>query len=213
MSRTKERIYSDIAIPPGKILLDTIKALSISQTELARRMGRSIQAINEIIKGKKEITADTAVQLEDVLGTPAHIWLNLERDYQLNKARLEEIEKLRKQTKKLDDFPIGAIAKLGWIKKHPDKLDQVKELLSFFGVASLAAIKDPRRVAFHKSSLRNASPGAIAAWLRKGEIEAAATETEPFNEKKLRNSINEIRSLNQQAPKEFEPRLKHVLAQ
>ena len=88
MSRVKERIYSDIAIPPGKILLDTIKALSISQTELARRMGRPIQAINEIIEGKKEITAGTAVQLEDVLGTPAHIWLNLERDYQFNNSKI-----------------------------------------------------------------------------------------------------------------------------
>jgi len=85
MSRTKGRIYSDIAIPPGKILLDSIKALSISQTELARRMDQPIQAINEIIEGKKEITADTAAQLEDVLGTPAYIWLNLERGYRLNR--------------------------------------------------------------------------------------------------------------------------------
>ena len=83
MSRTKGRIYSDIAIPPGKILLDSIKALSISQTELARRMDRPVQAINKIIEGKKEITADTATQLEDVLGTPAYIWLNLERGYRL----------------------------------------------------------------------------------------------------------------------------------
>ena len=85
MSRTKGRIYSDIAIPPGKILLDSIKALSISLDELARRMDQPIQAINEIIKGKKEITAGTAAQLEDVLGTPAHIWLNLERGYRLNR--------------------------------------------------------------------------------------------------------------------------------
>ena len=85
MSRTKGRIYSDIAIPPGKILLDTTKALSISLDELARRMDRPVQAINEIIEGKKEITASTAAQLEKVLGTPAHIWLNLERDYQLNR--------------------------------------------------------------------------------------------------------------------------------
>ena len=88
MSRTKERIYSDTAIPPGKILLDTIKALSMSQTELARRMGRPVQELTSIIKGKKEITADTAAQLEDVLGTPAYIWLNLERDYRLNKIAL-----------------------------------------------------------------------------------------------------------------------------
>ena len=85
MSRTKGRIYSDIAIPPGKILMDTIKALSISLDELARRMGRPIQTINEVIEGKKEITADTAAQLEKVLGTPAYIWLNLERGYRLNR--------------------------------------------------------------------------------------------------------------------------------
>ena len=85
MSRTTKRIYSDIAIPPGKILLDTIEALSISKTELARRMDLPTQVINEIIKGKKEITADTAAQLEKVLGTPARIWLNLERGYRLNR--------------------------------------------------------------------------------------------------------------------------------
>ena len=85
MSRTKGRIYSDIAIPPGKILLDSIKALSISQTELARRMDQPIQELTSIIKGKKEITADTAAQLEKVLGTPAYIWLNLERGYRLNR--------------------------------------------------------------------------------------------------------------------------------
>ena len=88
MSRTKGRVYSDIAIPPGKILLDTIKALSISLDELARRMDRPTQELTSIIKGKKEITADTAVELEAVLGTPAHIWLNLEKDYQLNAERL-----------------------------------------------------------------------------------------------------------------------------
>ena len=91
MSRTKGRIYSDIAIPPGKILLDAIKALSISQTELARRMDLPVQTINEIIEGKKEITADTAAQLEDVLGTPAYIWLNLERGYRLNRLRIRHI--------------------------------------------------------------------------------------------------------------------------
>ena len=85
MSRTKGQIYSDIAIPPGKILLDTIKALSISQTELARRMDLPVQELTSIIKGKKEITAGIAIKLEDVLDTPAHIWLNLERDYQLNR--------------------------------------------------------------------------------------------------------------------------------
>ena len=53
----------------------------------ARRIGRPANAINEIINGKKTITAETALQLEGVLPEiPARFWLNLETDYQLTKA-------------------------------------------------------------------------------------------------------------------------------
>ena len=59
----------------------------MSQAELARRLGRPRQAVNEIIRGKKAITAETALQLERVLSTPAHIWLGLEQEYRLVLAR------------------------------------------------------------------------------------------------------------------------------
>jgi len=49
-------------------------------------MGRPAQAINEIVRGTKEITAETAIQLERVLGVPAHIWLGLEAEYQHTKG-------------------------------------------------------------------------------------------------------------------------------
>jgi HTH-type transcriptional regulator/antitoxin HigA len=81
---TKTDAYPDIAIPPGEYLAEEIKARGISQKELARRMGRPINAVNEIIHGKKAITAETALQLEEVMPEiPARFWLNLETDYQL----------------------------------------------------------------------------------------------------------------------------------
>ena len=84
---TKTWAYPDIAIPPGEYLLEEIEARGISQKELAKRMGRPINAINEIINGKKAITAETALQLEEVMKEiPARFWLNLEMDYQLTKA-------------------------------------------------------------------------------------------------------------------------------
>ena len=59
----------------------------MSQKELARRMGRPLNAINEIINGKKAITAETALQLEEVTPEiPARFWLNLETDFRLTKA-------------------------------------------------------------------------------------------------------------------------------
>jgi HTH-type transcriptional regulator/antitoxin HigA len=78
---------SDLAIPPGETLLELLEFIGLSQAELARRMGRPPQVISEIIHGKKGITAETALQLEDVLGTPAYVWLGLEADYQLTLAR------------------------------------------------------------------------------------------------------------------------------
>lgn len=83
-----ERIWPDLAIPPGEFLAETLEEARISQAALAKQMDRPAQAINEIVRGKKEITPETALQLEAALGIPAHIWTRLEADYQLTKARL-----------------------------------------------------------------------------------------------------------------------------
>jgi HTH-type transcriptional regulator / antitoxin HigA len=91
---TKADIYPDIAIPPGEYLAEEIKARGITQKELAKRMGRPLNAINEIIRGKKTITAETALQLEDVMPEiPARFWLNLETDYQLTRALINKRNK------------------------------------------------------------------------------------------------------------------------
>ena len=84
---TRTDAYPDVAIPPGEYLREEIEARGISQKELARRMGRPVNAINEIVNGKKAITAETAWQLELALPEiPARFWLNLETDYQLTQA-------------------------------------------------------------------------------------------------------------------------------
>lgn len=88
---TKTDAYPDVAIPPGEFLLEEIEARNLSQKELARRMGRPLNAINEIINGKKAITAKTALQLEEVITEiPARFWLNLETDYQLTRALIDK---------------------------------------------------------------------------------------------------------------------------
>jgi HTH-type transcriptional regulator/antitoxin HigA len=88
---TKTAAYPDIAIPPGEYLAEEIEARKLSQKELARRMGRPVNAINEIINGKKAITAETALQLEEVIPEiPARFWLNIETDYQLTKALIKK---------------------------------------------------------------------------------------------------------------------------
>jgi len=92
---TKTDVYPDVAIPPGEYLAEEIKARGISQTKLARRMGRPLNAINEIINGKKAVTAETALQLEETMPEiPARFWLNMETDYQLTRALINKRAKV-----------------------------------------------------------------------------------------------------------------------
>src|SRR5712672_489059 len=86
--RARGNVCPDVATPPGEHLADTLREMAISQSELARRMGRPQQAINEIVRGAKAITADTALQLEDVLGISAETWMNLDSNYRLARARI-----------------------------------------------------------------------------------------------------------------------------
>ncbi|MCF7953030.1 MAG: HigA family addiction module antidote protein [Spirochaetales bacterium] len=70
--------------PPGEMLLEEfIKPLGITQTELARCLEVSYPRLNEIIKGKRSVTPDTALRLSRVLGMSADFWLGLQQDWDL----------------------------------------------------------------------------------------------------------------------------------
>ena len=69
---------------PGEMLFEEfIKPLGLTQTKLARRLGVSYPRLNEIVKGHRSVTPDTALRLSQVLGMPADFWLGLQMDWDL----------------------------------------------------------------------------------------------------------------------------------
>ena len=69
---------------PGEMLLEEfVKPLGITQTELARCLDVSYPRLNEIIKGRRSVTPDTALRLSRVLGMSADFWLGLQQDWDL----------------------------------------------------------------------------------------------------------------------------------
>lgn len=81
------RIETDLPVHPGELLAEELEVRGMTQRALAEAMGRPAQVVSEIARGKKAITAETAIQLEEVLGVPAHLWLNLQSQYELTRAR------------------------------------------------------------------------------------------------------------------------------
>ena len=72
---------------PGEILLEEfLKPGGISQLAFAERLGWTRAKLNELIKGKRGITADTALDLAEALGTSPRVWMNLQATYDLARA-------------------------------------------------------------------------------------------------------------------------------
>ena len=73
---------------PGEILLEEfMKPLGVTQYRLAKEIGVPPRRINEIVHGKRAITADTALRLAAFFGTDAQSWINLQTHYDLETAR------------------------------------------------------------------------------------------------------------------------------
>lgn len=69
---------------PGEMLLeDFLKPLGMSQADAARKMRISSNRLNELIRKKRGVTAETALRLADLLGTSPEFWLNLQTTWDL----------------------------------------------------------------------------------------------------------------------------------
>lgn len=69
------------------LLEEFLEPGGISQAELARRMGKTPASINELVKGKRGVSAEMALLLADIFGTTAEFWMNLQVSWELWHAR------------------------------------------------------------------------------------------------------------------------------
>jgi antitoxin HigA-1 len=81
---------------PGEMILEFLEDLGKTQREFADAIGVSRVRLNELIHGRRSMTPDTALRLEQTLGKPAYWWLGLQQDYDLWQAmRNPEMKKIR----------------------------------------------------------------------------------------------------------------------
>lgn len=202
----KTQFIPDYAVPPGETLLETIENIGMSQLELAERTGRPKKTINEIIKGKAAITSETALQLERVLGIPARFWNNLERNYQEILARTNEKESLQNCIAWLEKIPLNSLVKMGWVKKHKDTVQQLQEVLNFFGIASPEQWERRWKcmdVSYRRSTVFSSDRYVIDSWMRMGELTVRNIPCKTFDASKFKNVLLGIRKLTFNLPDQF----------
>ncbi len=207
---------ADWISPPGETIEDRLEELGWSKAELAQRLGFTPKHVNELVKGRVPITADAAERLSRVLGSTADFWLVRDTQYQAALERRRAIELAKADAAWLDELPLAWMRKHRWVEKRSDKGAQVIECFRFFGVASVEAWRaqyGTPLAAFRASEKHEKRVGAIAAWLRKGEIETGKVGCQPFDKVRLRATLAEIRALTAEPePAVFVPRLVELCA-
>lgn len=193
----------DWAVAPGEILEEALQDRDMSQSELARRMGRPTKTVNEIVNGKAAITPDTAIQLERTLGVTATFWNNLEAAYREHLARERAQAELEANAAWVEAFPIKELVSHKLIERGRTQGATLASVLRFFGMSSPSAWEShwlAPSASFRRSAAFVSSPHAVATWLRWGEMRAVDIETAPYNAQRLREVLNEIRPLTRREP-------------
>ncbi len=97
MSHAAPQIKSTHAIHPGEILLkDFLEPLGLTRYRLAKDIHVTLPRINDIVHGRRSISADTALRLGTYFGLPAQFWMNLQADYDLRLARAnKDLKKIK----------------------------------------------------------------------------------------------------------------------
>lgn len=205
--------------PPGDTISDVLEERVLSRIEFARRMDYTPKQVDELLRGKAPITADIAQKLEAVLGASAVFWMNREAQYREAVARKNDEEHRVEQLNWLNELPVKDMINFGWIEHATTKAAQLAACMQFFEVTDVDAWRRTYRevleqAAFRTSPKFTSQPGAVAAWLRKGELDSTSIECKPWDAKRFEEVLQDIRPLTRKRdPEVFLPELTKLCAE
>lgn len=153
---------------PGEYLRDELDERAWTVTEFAEIIGRPIQVVSEILNGKKEITAETAIAFGHALGTSAELWLNLQTALRLHLQRSTEtssgLSAVERRARIRDLVPLAEVRKRGWVSSTSD-LDHLEaEVCDLLGTASIED-RPSFAIAARRSNSSEALTPQQIAWL------------------------------------------------
>lgn len=181
---------------PGTFIVEELEARNWQQVDLAYILGMLPQQLSPILNGKASITPDMAAALGDAFDMPADFFANLQKMYDLQKAKPAD-PGVRTRAAWLSVFPIREMIKRGWIEETESGLLDI-QMLRFFGknrVEDIPFIGSGEIVAHaaKKSAYVSTTPIQYA-WLHRVMKMAERMDAPLYSEKALRDSLPTIRA-------------------
>jgi len=200
--KTIDKLTPFVATHPGEILLDELEANEISQVEFAKLIGIRKSQLNEIIKGKRNINADLAILIESALEIDAEYWLELQRNYDLDKAKVEA--RNQKQIDAIEQLKyLKTLIPYNFLKKEKvvtgDPIEDIPNIKAMYGInefeqfASLSV--QPNYVRFRQYKSDKVDNKNVIAWIKLVQFKADSKIISKFNydnKDRILTSIKEV---------------------
>lgn len=193
MASRKATLIPAQATHPGVLIKDEIAAIpDMSQKSLAKELGVRPSFLNEVIKGKRPVTADLAVLLEKALGISADYWMRFQLQYEIDKARAKQ-----KNIEKIRNIEIWSIVKeyvpVRYFKKQGYFVDElsadiktIQEIYNVETVNDLVSLFSKEKYAYYrKSDKLKIDTRNMFAWTSLAQYEAKKQRVDTFNFEKL----------------------------
>lgn len=204
--------------PPGETVRDIASQRKISMAALAHALDASDDEIRGLLDGRLPVSEELAARLAaSVGGTPA-FWTKREKRYRSALNDLLHSVGQDKGPEWLKTFPVADMVRFGWLSGTGSDAAKAATCLRFFGVDSVSAWEVAyadvlKSAVFRTSRSFESTPGAVAAWLRRGELESASIRCAQWQPEKLEDSLPDLRRLTRDVdPKVFVPKLRSTLS-
>lgn len=204
--------------PPGATIADLLEERDQPIREFANSINSSIANLSRLLFGVEPLTTDLAERLSGALGASPDFWLKREEMYRADLKRLVENAVRDNTSRWLESLPLKDMVRFGWISEGDTQQDTIFNACAFFGTTTPNEFERKYHrllstAAYRKSDAFETRPSAVAAWLRQGEIAAAAIDCAPWSSEKLKASLDDIRELTRvKSPSEFLPALENILS-
>jgi HTH-type transcriptional regulator/antitoxin HigA len=188
-------------VKPGEILQEELEARGWTQADFAQIIGRPVQTINEIVAGKKAITAETAIALGEALGTTPEYWLKLDALYRLDLVHQKQPqpeETIARRSRLFTVAPVKELLKRRWLQvSDPRDLDQLERAVcDFLGVVSIGA--EPKLAfAARRGVARTPGSTELRAWVCRVRHLAAQEKVARFRPAGLKERLAKLPHLSE----------------
>ena len=209
----KEEYKNIIAFHPGYYLTDIIEELEMTQDEFAKRLGTTGKTVSLLLNGQTPLTNDLAMKISVMLGISVETLLNLQKKYDEKKIEIDKSKALDKQIEIVDVIDYSYFVKNGFLPEAKTKAEKINNLCPFLIVSDLQILNRRDLVASFRTTVTEVTDKNVInanVWLQTAFNKGIAMDVAPFDEKKLKSHIKEIRSMTLQEPSEFLPRLTKI---